>query len=114
MMRGMTAKRVSPGHRLRFSTLKSGVKGITPRTLTLTVRNLERDRLLLRHCFLEVPLRVEYELTAKGASMKASHRGSGIRDHWPGITDARANYDALQDAPGGQANRKVLKVSTSK
>lgn len=39
----------APGHRLRFSTLKKGVQGITRRMLTLTPRNLERDGLVVRH-----------------------------------------------------------------
>lgn len=96
---------VAPGHRLRFSTLKNGIEGITQRMLTLTVRNLERDGLLLRHYFPEVPPRVEYELTAMGASMLPALEGftSWIRDHWPSIRDSRANYDALQDAPGSSA-----------
>ncbi|WP_216856952.1 helix-turn-helix domain-containing protein [Acidisoma sp. S159] len=46
------------GHRLRFSALKNGIEGITQRMLTLTVRNLERDGLLVRHYFPEVPPRV--------------------------------------------------------
>jgi len=46
---------VPSGRRLRFSALKKGIEGITQRILTLTVRNLERDGLLERHCFPEVP-----------------------------------------------------------
>lgn len=107
---------VAPDHRLRFSTLKKGIEGITQRMLTLTVRNLERDGLLLRHYFPEVPPRVEYELTAMGASMLPALEGftTWIRDHWPDIREARASYDALQDVPPGQENGKVMKVSTSK
>ena len=95
---------VAPGHRLRFSALKRGIEGITQRMLTLTVRNLERDGLLLRHYFPEVPPRVEYELTAMGASMLPALEGftSWIRNNWPQIEAARLNYDAVQEAaPGG-------------
>ncbi|RYG70791.1 transcriptional regulator, partial [bacterium] len=60
---------VAPGHKLRFSELKRGIEGITQRMLTLTLRNLQRDGLLVRHYFPEVPPRVEYELTPMGASM---------------------------------------------
>ena len=45
---------VASGHRL-----KGGIEGITQRMLTLTLRNLERDGLLVRHYFSEVPPRVE-------------------------------------------------------
>jgi DNA-binding HxlR family transcriptional regulator len=100
---------VAPGHRLRFSTLKKGIEGITQRMLTLTVRNLERDGLLLRHYFPEVPPRVEYELTAMGASMLPALEGftSWIRDNWPGIQEARSGYDELHQAADGQVPREA-------
>lgn len=89
---------VAHGHRLRFSQLKNGIEGITQRMLTLTLRNLERDGLLLRHYFPEVPPRVEYELTAMGASMLPALEGftSWIRDNWPSIDACRRSYDDKQ------------------
>lgn len=89
---------VASGHRLRFSALKNGIEGITQRMLTLTVRNLERDGLLVRHYFPEVPPRVEYELTEMGASMLPALEGftSWIRENWPHIAEARAAYDEAQ------------------
>lgn len=86
---------VAPGHRLRFSELKKGIVGITQRMLTLTVRNLERDGILLRHYFPEVPPRVEYELTEMGASMLPALEGftAWIRDHWPRMEECRQKYD---------------------
>lgn len=96
---------VAPGHRLRFSALKKGIEGITQRMLTLTVRNLERDGLLLRHYFPEVPPRVEYSLTDMGASMLPALEGftSWIKDNWPGIQESRDAYDAAHDASGEPA-----------
>ena len=89
---------VAGGHRLRFSALKGGIEGITQRMLTLTLRNLERDGLLTRHYFPEVPPRVEYELTEMGASMLPALEGftSWIRDNWPGIEEHRRVYDDAQ------------------
>jgi DNA-binding HxlR family transcriptional regulator len=86
---------VATGHRLRFSVLKNGIEGITQRMLTLTLRNLERDGLLVRHYFPEVPPRVEYELTEMGASMLPALEGftSWIRDNWPAIETSRQSYD---------------------
>ncbi len=66
---------VAPDHRLRFSELKAGIEGITQRMLTVTLRHLERDGLLVRHYFPEVPPRVEYELTEMGASMLPALEG---------------------------------------
>ena len=89
---------VASGHRLRFSALKRGIEGITQRMLTLTLRNLERDGLLVRHYFPEVPPRVEYELTEMGASMLPALEGftSWIRDNWPRIEECRRAYDDVQ------------------
>ena len=89
---------VASGHRLRFSALKSGIEGITQRMLTLTLRNLERDGLLVRHYFPEVPPRVEYELTGMGTSMLPALEGftSWIRDNWPRIEACRRAYDDAQ------------------
>jgi DNA-binding HxlR family transcriptional regulator len=87
---------VARDHRLRFSELKNGIEGITQRMLTLTLRNLERDGLLVRHYFPEVPPRVEYELTEMGASMLPALEGftSWIRENWPRIEASRHAYDA--------------------
>ncbi|WP_375429192.1 winged helix-turn-helix transcriptional regulator [uncultured Sphingomonas sp.] len=91
---------LTPGHRLRFSALKNGIDGITQRMLTVTLRNLERDGLLSRHYFAEVPPRVEYELTEMGASLLPSLEGltAWIKAHWPRIEEARGTYDVQRDA----------------
>lgn len=71
----MSLLALAPGHRLRFSEIKGGVNGISQRMLTLTLRNLERDGLLRRHYFPEVPPRVEYEVTGMGRSMLPALEG---------------------------------------
>ncbi|GAB3625105.1 helix-turn-helix domain-containing protein [Mariniluteicoccus endophyticus] len=55
--------------RLRFGELRSTVEGISPKVLTETLRSLERDGILTRHEFDEMPPRVEYELTALGHTL---------------------------------------------
>lgn len=89
---------LAPDHRLRFSKLKKSIEGITQRMLTLTLHNLERDGLLQRHYFPEVPPRVEYQLTEMGASMLPALEGftSWIRDNWPRIEQCRHAYDEAQ------------------
>ncbi len=86
---------VAPGHRLRYSALKNGIEGVTQRMLTRTLRNLERDGLLKRHYFPEVPPRVEYELTAMGTSMLPALESftDWIRDNWPAIEESRSTFD---------------------
>ncbi|WP_286903277.1 winged helix-turn-helix transcriptional regulator [Vreelandella sedimenti] len=92
---------VAPGYRLRFSVLKKGIEGITQRMLTRTLRNLERDGLVIRHYYPEVPPRVEYELSEMGASMLPALEGftSWIRNHWPQIEENRRAFDKEQPAP---------------
>ncbi|SEK16600.1 MULTISPECIES: helix-turn-helix domain-containing protein [unclassified Variovorax] len=86
---------VAPGHRLRFTVLKAGIEGITQRMLTLTLRNLERDGLLRRYQYPEVPARVEYELTDMGASMLPALEGFTlwIHENWRRIEGNRRDYD---------------------
>lgn len=86
---------VAPGHRLRFSDLKYGVQGISQRMLTLTLRNLERDGLVTRHYFAEVPPRVEYEMSPIGESMQGPLQvfAGWIGANWPAIEQARSAYD---------------------
>jgi DNA-binding HxlR family transcriptional regulator len=94
---------IVPGHRLRFSAIKNGIEGITQRMLTVTLRNLERDGFLVRHCFPEVPPRVEYELTAMGASLLPALEGftGWIRENWPLIEDARRAFDDTRHPDAG-------------
>jgi DNA-binding HxlR family transcriptional regulator len=92
----MSVLALAPGHRLRFSEIRNGVTGISQRMLTLTLRNLERDGLLVRHYFPEVPPRVEYEVSPMGQSMlPALESFTGwIRANWPAIDQARQSFDA--------------------
>jgi len=53
---------------MRFNALQRAVVGISHRMLSVTLRKLERDGLVLRTAYAEVPPRVEYALTPLGAS----------------------------------------------
>src|SRR5699024_4611930 len=54
---------------LRYSDLQASIPGISQRMLTQTLKHLERDGLLTRTAYAEVPPRVEYELTDLGRSL---------------------------------------------
>lgn len=54
---------------MRFNELQRRLGPITHRILANTLREMEAGSLLLRHDFQEMPLRVEYSLTKKGASL---------------------------------------------
>lgn len=86
----------APENRLRFSEIKRGVQGISQRMLTLTLRMLERNGLILRHYYSEVPPRVEYELSAMGKSMLHPLEvfTGWIGENWQAMEQARERYDA--------------------
>ena len=57
------------GRPMRFSRIMDQVEGISQKSLTKTLRGLERDGLITREVFAEVPPRVEYTITALGSEM---------------------------------------------
>ena len=54
----------------RFGELKRGLPGITQHMLTAQLRALEKDGLVKRTIFAEVPPRVEYEITANARRLR--------------------------------------------
>ncbi len=60
---------LSAGSR-RYSDLQASIPGISQRMLTQTLKHLERDGLITRTAYAEVPPRVEYELTDLGRSLE--------------------------------------------
>lgn len=55
----------------RFGELHKSLIGISPKTLSLRLKELEHDGIIKKQIFAEIPLRVEYSLTPKGQSLKA-------------------------------------------
>lgn len=54
----------------RFNQLQRDLGGVTHRTLARQLREMERDGLIERHDFGEIPPRVEYRLSGKGRSLE--------------------------------------------
>ena len=84
-----------PTARARFSELKRSIPGISQRMLIATLRSLERDGLLTRHVYAEVPPRVEYALTPLGKQFMQPVRGlvTWLQTHWSTIRAAREQFD---------------------
>jgi DNA-binding HxlR family transcriptional regulator len=55
--------------KLRFSEINNELPEISQRMLTKNLRQLEKDKIISRKVYPEVPPRVEYELTDKGESV---------------------------------------------
>ena len=54
----------------RFGELRRGVAGISQKVLTDNLRSLERDGLVIRTIYAEVPPRVEYTLSELGDTLR--------------------------------------------
>lgn len=54
---------------VRYSKLRKLIPNISPKVLTQNLREMEQDGLVTRVVFPEVPPRVEYSLSEKGASI---------------------------------------------
>jgi DNA-binding HxlR family transcriptional regulator len=82
--------------RMRFTELQRHIPGVSQRMLSLTLRNLERDGLITRTAYAEVPPRVEYELTETGVTLiaPAMALANWAVEHNPGIESRRAEFDA--------------------
>jgi DNA-binding HxlR family transcriptional regulator len=58
--------------RLRFNQLMETLSGISPKTLSDTLKDLQAEGLIKRKSFAEIPPRVEYSLTKDGADLRKS------------------------------------------
>jgi DNA-binding HxlR family transcriptional regulator len=80
---------------IRFSRIMENIAGISQKSLTKTLRGLERDGLITRKVFAEVPPRVEYAITPLGSMML-----DNVAPLWLWVAksvrrfqDARADFD---------------------
>jgi DNA-binding HxlR family transcriptional regulator len=80
---------------LRFTELKRAIDGISQRMLTVTLRSLERDGILLRTVRAVMPPHVSYELTPMGTTLREATAPllEWSIAHLPHIDAARAEYD---------------------
>jgi DNA-binding HxlR family transcriptional regulator len=80
---------------MRFSDLRDALGGISPKVLTQSLRALERDGLISRHAYRQVPPNVEYALTELGGSLCApvQELRAWAEEHIDHIRDARDRYD---------------------
>jgi DNA-binding HxlR family transcriptional regulator len=84
----------------RFSTLQREIGGISQKMLTQTLRGLERDGLIARMVYPEVPPRVEYKITPLGNTLVGLL--AALRDwsetHMDEVLQAQRDYDQAQQA----------------
>ena len=86
----LVVEELARGEELRFGELMRRVDGVSQKMLTQTLRQMERDALLVRTVHPVIPPRVEYRLTHLGLSLGAAFCGVWI---W-----AERNLDEIEDA----------------
>ncbi len=57
-------------HKSRFNQFLESVEGINPKTLSVRLREMEKNGLIQRKVYAETPIRIEYYITEKGKALK--------------------------------------------
>jgi len=99
---GMIAGRWKPeilwhlkGETMRFNQLQRAIGGVSQKMLTQQLRELQRDGLVIRTQYEEIPPRVEYNLTELADSLKPLFDSivNWSHKHTDAIHEARFKYD---------------------
>ena len=81
----------------RYSEIRLPLRGITPKVLTASLRAMERDGMITRTIYAEIPPRVEYELTPLGRSLfePLAAQCAWTRAHMEDLLKARDEHERL-------------------
>jgi DNA-binding HxlR family transcriptional regulator len=82
---------------LRFSRLRERIAGVSQKSLTKVLRQLERDGLVTRAIFAQVPPRVEYAITKPALEMLGL-----VHPLWRWAAANVASFQAAHDRYDGQ------------
>ena len=84
---------------LRFGDLRREVTGISQKMLTQTLRDLERDGLVVRRAYPVIPPRVEYSLTPLGRTLEAPMRALSVwaEAHMAEVHKAQERFDSERE-----------------
>jgi DNA-binding HxlR family transcriptional regulator len=84
---------------MRFNEIKRTLEGITQKSLTQSLRRLERNGIVERRVIDTSPIAVEYEITPLGQSLKEPFQAlySWTVDYLPAVEEARKVFDARND-----------------
>jgi DNA-binding HxlR family transcriptional regulator len=90
---------------LRFTRLCERVEGVSQKMLTQTLRQMERDGLVLRTVHPVVPPKVEYKLTDLGFGLGAAFCGVWVwaAENLKRVEQARLSFDAVRETRDGRA-----------
>ncbi|WP_282580268.1 helix-turn-helix domain-containing protein [Nocardioides sp. InS609-2] len=79
----------------RFNDLRRAIPAVTQKSLTATLRRLERNGIVEREVVRSRPIAVEYRITALGKTLRAPVEAllEWAHTHMAEIEDARVTYD---------------------
>ena len=94
----------------RYSRLYDNLRGASKKMLTDSLRSLERDGLVERRVYAEVPVRVEYSLTTLGwsATELLIALADWADEHLAEVEDARKRYEARPRAASTPPRLRAL------
>src|SRR3954454_7445460 len=92
---------------LRFTRLRSLIPGVTSQVLRDSLRELQRDGIVVRQEFVAVPPHVEYSLTELGATLCEPARAirAWAEENGLAVLAARPHYDSSAGGPPGGETR---------
>ena len=98
----------------RFGALKRDIGGISQKMLAQTLRSLERDGLVARTVYAEIPPRVEYSLTALGQTLvpvlaQIKHWAEGNIES---VLAAQQAYDQALNAPQEPTVGRIVRLAS--
>jgi DNA-binding HxlR family transcriptional regulator len=101
---------------MRFSALRARLGPVATKILLQTLRRIERDGLVSREIFAEVPPRVEYTLTDLGHSLTGpiAAIGDWAETHLAEISAAQQAFDDQATWAGGQAEASSMAAGRTK
>jgi DNA-binding HxlR family transcriptional regulator len=96
----------------RYSRLYDHLRGASKKMLTDSLRSLERDGLVSRHVYAEVPARVEYSLTALGwaATELLMTLADWADEHMLDVEEARSRYDEFGRGPRAEGTVECIRL----
>lgn len=90
----------------RFNAIKKMLEGVSQKSLTQTLRRLERNGLILRHVLATSPVAVEYEMSALGRTLLPPFR-TLYRWTKDNIAEVEAARTAFDTGGGAAANGTI-------
>ncbi len=87
---------LAAGGKMRFTRIADAIDGISQKMLTQTLRQMERDGLVVRTVHPVIPPHVDYKLTTMGLGLGEAFCGVWIwaGEHLSEIEKARRDFDA--------------------